>query len=142
MGLAFQKEREHDVLLCLQPGHQVKRLKDHSDQLTPYTCPFCIRKLSGRPALKKYVSGCGDIKARDQIQEGALSASTRAHQGQKLSAPNIQRYACQRRHDCSTPDIVLRHLTKADHQAVVGHAISHTITVQNPTTLTGRLPVL
>src|SRR5207247_9165874 len=84
VGLAAQQERERDVLPRGQPRQQVEELEDDTDPLPPELRPVGFGEPASGMSVNDDIALRGPVQATDQIEEGALPAAARSHDGQEL----------------------------------------------------------
>src|SRR2546428_623088 len=115
VGLATQQERERDVLARGQPRQQVEDLEDDPDPSPPELRPVGFGEPASGMSVNDDIALRGPVQAADQVEEGALPAAARSHDGQELPLGHLQRNPLHCADDRGAPLIDLGDSFQPDH---------------------------
>ena len=88
---AGERQGERNVVLGRHRGDEVERLEDRADPLQPVVREVAVGKLAQRQARAIDMARRGAVEAAHQGQERALAAARRAHDGDELAWPDVER---------------------------------------------------
>ena len=94
---ATEKERQRDVLLGGQLGHELAELEDEAEAITPQPGALRLPHRVEALAVEVDLTGVRDEDARQAVEQGRLARAARAHHGDDLAALHREAGPAKRR---------------------------------------------
>ena len=106
---ATEQERQRDVLLGGQLGHELAELEDEAEAITPQPGALRLPHRVEALAVEVDLTGVRDEDARQAVEQGRLARAARAHHGDDLApfhrelGPAKRRGLTEGEHEVSSP---------------------------------------
>src|SRR3989441_139101 len=94
---------------------QVERLEDEPDFLVADARQLVVGEVAHLLAVEPVLARGGSVEAADEVHEGRLPRSRRAHHGHVLVLADLEAHAPQRAHDLAAHVVVAGELVREDH---------------------------
>ena len=89
------RERQADVLADVQERDEVERLEDEAGPVAAQARGLVVVEGADRLALEEDLAGRRPVEAAEELEERALAAARRTHQGDELAGRHGQGHAAQ-----------------------------------------------
>src|ERR1700682_4853110 len=104
---AAVQRRQFGILERGRPRQQIKSLKDKPYFAVANSRQLVFLKPGDIDAFEQMLARAGFVQASKNIHERGFTAAARAHDGDELSAPDLETYAAQGMNLCFTQVIAL-----------------------------------
>ena len=90
IGVAFQLQRQHHVLLRVEAVEQLERLEDETHMLGAQARTLVLVELAEVVAGQQYGAAAGQVEASQQAEQGGFSGARAADDGQAIAFVQVE----------------------------------------------------